>query len=362
MGEVKPYLAVVLMQFIYSVMTLLTKAVFNQGMNSSVFIFYRQMLGTVILVPLAFIFERKSAVPLSFMTFLKIFMFSFIGLTLTLNVYSIALVYTSATLGAAFVNCLPASTFFLAVILRMEKVNIKTESGIAKIASVLLCIGGVVILALYKGPHLVSGHHHTQHLSSRGQKWILGSLLFFLAVITWSFWLVIQVLPTHLALLCYTNKAQFLKSYPSKLYFTSLQCMSSAIQSFLLLKEIFSNGSWVGMRLLAVVYTGILVNGVVYYLQAWVIEKRGPVFSIIWNPLSFVMSTSGSILLLGEPLCLGSVVGGIMLVLSLYSVLWGKGKEGVNHQKSLPVKAPKECGDTKITEASDAQPHPQQQI
>ncbi|KAL1337496.1 hypothetical protein HN51_032191 [Arachis hypogaea] len=352
MGEVKPYLAVVLMQFIYSVMTLLTKAVFNQGMNSSVFIFYRQMLGTVILVPLAFIFERKSAVPLSFMTFLKIFMFSFIGLTLTLNVYSIALVYTSATLGAAFVNCLPASTFFLAVILRMEKVNIKTESGIAKIASVLLCIGGVVILALYKGPHLVSGHHHTQHLSSRGQKWILGSLLFFLAVITWSFWLVIQ--------------AQFLKSYPSKLYFTSLQCMSSAIQSFLVaiaFERDFQQWKlgW-DMRLLAVVYTGILVNGVVYYLQAWVIEKRGPVFSIIWNPLSFVMSTSGSILLLGEPLCLGSVVGGIMLVLSLYSVLWGKGKEGVNHQKSLPVKAPKECGDTKITEASDAQPHPQQQI
>ncbi|XP_020969486.1 WAT1-related protein At5g64700 isoform X2 [Arachis ipaensis] len=313
MGEVKPYLAVVLMQFIYSVMTLLTKAVFNQGMNSSVFIFYRQMLGTVILVPLAFIFERKSAVPLSFMTFLKIFMFSFIG---------------------------------------MEKVNIKTESGIAKIASVLLCIGGVVILALYKGPHLVSGHHHTQHLSSRGQKWILGSLLFFLAVITWSFWLVIQ--------------AQFLKSYPSKLYFTSLQCMSSAIQSFLVaiaFERDFQQWKlgW-DMRLLAVVYTGILVNGVVYYLQAWVIEKRGPVFSIIWNPLSFIMSTTGSILLLGEPLCLGSVVGGIMLVLSLYSVLWAKSKEGVSHQKSLPVKAPKECGDTKITEASDAQPHPQQQI
>ncbi|MED6218562.1 hypothetical protein PIB30_027774 [Stylosanthes scabra] len=352
MGEVKPYFAVVLMQFIYAVMTLLTKAVFNQGMNSFVFIFYRQMLGTVILVPLAFIFERKSAVPLSFMTFLKIFVLSFIGLTLTLNIYSIALVYTSATLGAAFVNCLPASTFFLAVILRMEKVNIKTESGVAKIGSVLLCIGGVVILALYKGPHLgtlhhlVSGnhHYHTHHLSSRGQKWILGSLLFFLAVITWSFWLVIQ--------------AQFLKSYPSKLYFTSLQILSSAIQSFFVaiaFERDFQQWKlgW-DMRLLTVVYTGILVNGVVYNLQAWVIEKRGPVFSIIWNPLSFVMATTGSILLLGEPLHLGSVVGGIMLVLSLYSVLWGKSKDGVSHQKSLmlPVKAPNQCGvgDAKISE------------
>lgn len=87
---------------------------------------------------------------------------------------------------------------------RMEKVNIRTKSGIAKMGSVLLCMVGVGTLAFYKGPqlrnvhYLLSEHHnsvnqqHEDHLSS-DKRWILGSLLLFLAVITWSLWLVIQV-------------------------------------------------------------------------------------------------------------------------------------------------------------------------
>lgn len=314
-------------------MILLSKAVFNGGMNTCVFIFYRQLTGTVILVPLALILERKRAmpVPLSFPTFCKIFVFSFFGLTLTLNMQAIAIVYTSATLAAAIVNSLPASTFFFAVLLRMEKVNIRTKSGITKIVSVLLCLAGVVTLAFYKGPqlrtahHILSGYHnhdvsphHEDHFSS-GKRWILGSSLLFLGVIIWSFWLIIQ--------------AQILRSYPAKLMFTSLQCLSSSIQSFGIAiafeRDIQRWKLGWNMRLLAVVYCGALVTGVVYYLQAWVIEKRGPVYPAMWNPLSFIIATAGSILLLGEPLRLGSVLGGILLVLSLYSVLWAKSKEGM---------------------------------
>ncbi|MCI04663.1 Auxin-induced protein 5NG4, partial [Trifolium medium] len=92
--------------------------------------------------------------------------------------------------------------------------------------SVLLCMAGVAILAFYKGPrlevqHLLSRYHHNnqQHEDhfSYNKKWILGSLLLFLATIMWSLWLVLQ--------------AQLLKSYPSKLTFMSIQSLSSAIQS-----------------------------------------------------------------------------------------------------------------------------------
>ncbi|XP_029126632.1 WAT1-related protein At5g64700 isoform X2 [Cajanus cajan] len=297
MSELKPYLAMFIIQLMYSGLTLLSKAAFNGGMNTYVFIFYRQLTGTLILVPLALILERKRAVPvpLSFWTFCKIFVFSFFGVSLSLNIQAIALAYTSATLAAAIVNSLPASTFFFAVLLRMEKVNIRTKSGIKKIASVLLCLLGVATLAFYKGPQLRTTHHvlsryhnhqnphHQDHFSS-GKRWILGSLLLFLSVIIWSFWLTIQ---------------------------------------------------------------GALVTGVAYYLQTWVIEKRGPVFSAMWSPLSFIIATTGSVLILGEPLRLGSVLGGILLVLSLYSVLWPKSKEGMTHQTSLPLQSVKECEEVK---------------
>ena len=41
-----------------------------------------------------------------------------IRITLPLNAYSLALTYTSATLGGAAMNCLPVSTFFLAILFR----------------------------------------------------------------------------------------------------------------------------------------------------------------------------------------------------------------------------------------------------
>ncbi|CAL5204298.1 unnamed protein product [Lathyrus oleraceus] len=346
MGEqLGPYLAMFFVQLIYSGMTLLSKSVFNGGMTTSVFVFYRQFIGAIIMVALSLIFERKQSVPVtySFLAIFKIFMLSLLGLTLALNVHGIALAYTSAMLAAAIVNCLPASTFFFAVLLRVEKVNLRTKSGIVKIGSVLLCMGGASILAFYKGPQLHIVHHHRddrQHKDhfSYNNKWILGSLLLFLSTTMWSLWLVLQ--------------SQLLKSYPSKLTFMSIQSVSSAIQSFgiaIAFERDFEQWKlgW-NMRLLAVVYCGILVTAVSYYLQALVIEKKGPVFPATWNPLSFIIATVGSVVLLDEPLFLGSVLGGILLVLSLYSVLWAKSKEGISHNhNSLPIQPYKECAEIK---------------
>ena len=58
MREVKPYLAVIVIQTIYAGVVLLSKAIFDGGMNSYIFTFYRQAMGTLVLVPLAMIFDR----------------------------------------------------------------------------------------------------------------------------------------------------------------------------------------------------------------------------------------------------------------------------------------------------------------
>ncbi|KAL4644070.1 hypothetical protein ACB092_02G136700 [Castanea dentata] len=333
MGSKKSYLAVISIQAIYAGMILLSKAVFNGGMNSYIFMFYRQLVGTVFLFPLVMIFERKNATPLSFMTFCKIFVLAFVGITLALNVYCVALIYTSATLGAATVNCLPVTTLFFAVLLRMEKVTMRTNPGIAKVAGLIVCMAGVIILAFYNGPqmkplihHPLFGHHNNQdhqlHVSS-GKNWTLGCFLLFISIICWGLWLVLQ--------------AQVLKSYSSKLTFTNLQCLSSAIQSFVVAIALERDPrqwklGW-DLRLLTVVYCGTMVTGVSYYLQAWVIEKKGPVFQAMSTPLNLIITIIGSVFLLGEVISLGSILGGILLVVSLYGVLWGKSKE---HSVDIP--------------------------
>ncbi|KAK3169194.1 hypothetical protein Dsin_000179 [Dipteronia sinensis] len=120
MDKKKPYLAVILIQAIYAGMFLLSKTAFNGGMNNFVFIFYRQAAATVFLALISLFFEWKNAPPLTFVTFCKIFMLSLCGITFSLDLYGVALIYTSATLAAATTNTLPVITFFLAVLLRGE--------------------------------------------------------------------------------------------------------------------------------------------------------------------------------------------------------------------------------------------------
>ena len=52
-------------------------------------------------------------------------------------------------------------------------------------------------------------------------------------------------------------------------------------------------------------WQGIIVTGVTYYLQAWVLEKKGPVFLAMSTPLALIMTMFSSAILLGEIITLG---------------------------------------------------------
>ncbi|XP_022871233.1 WAT1-related protein At5g64700-like [Olea europaea var. sylvestris] len=112
----KPFLVVLLIQFLYTGYLLLSKVAFDVGMNTYVFVFYRQAAATVFLAPTAMFFHWKTAPPLSFIIFIKIFMLSLCGITMSLDIFGVALKYTTPSLAAATSNTLPAITFFLAVL------------------------------------------------------------------------------------------------------------------------------------------------------------------------------------------------------------------------------------------------------
>ncbi|XP_010260944.1 PREDICTED: WAT1-related protein At5g64700-like [Nelumbo nucifera] len=351
MDERKPYLAVVLVQIIYAGMFLISKAAFNTGMNNFVFVFYRQAAATIFLLPFAIFFERKRAPPLSFPIFCKIFMLSLFGITSSLTIYGVALIYTSATLASATSNTLPVITFFLAVLLRMETVKLRTLSGKVKIVGVTLCLAGAMILAFYKGPHLkpLMNHHpfgnrnseENLGLAHTTKTWVKGCFLMLTSNTLWGLWLVFQ--------------GRVLMAYPSKLLLTALQCFFSTIQSFVIGIAFERNLnqwklSW-DVGLLAVAYCGVVVTGITFYLQAWCVEKKGPVFLAMSTPLSFIITIICSTFLLGELIALGSVLGATLLAGGLYSVLWGKSREEANDQRKPTISDEKEyCQDMKESE------------
>ncbi|KGN48679.2 WAT1-related protein At5g64700 isoform X2 [Cucumis sativus] len=260
---------------------------------------------------------------------LKIFMQAFLGFTFGFNAYGLGVKYTSATLGAAAFNCIPVTTFFFAFILRVEKVNTKKASGMAKVGGIMLCITGVAVITFYKGPYLkpLNNVHLFQtqqaHVSSK-KEWILGCSLLLLSSLAVGLWFVLQV--------------WVLRTCPSPLVVTFGQTFSSSIQSFVVAIAIERNPSqwklaW-NISLAAILYCGVFVVSIGNYLSSWVVKKKGPVFQAVTTPFNLIVTLIGSEFLFKYGICLGSGIGAILLVLSLYSVLWGKKKEACCHDAS----------------------------
>ncbi|XP_022949631.1 WAT1-related protein At5g64700-like [Cucurbita moschata] len=344
MASNNPYIVAFFIQITYAGMSLMSKAAFASGMNTYIFLFYRQAAGTLVLVPLTLLLKGKEKRPLSLKHLCQIFVISLIGITLALDAYGVAINYTSATLGAAAFNCVPVTTFFFALILRMEKVKLNKAAGIAKVVGIMICMAGAAILAFYKGPYLspILSHHQlfhhvqtqtqTHHPPTSQNTWMIGCFFLLVTSVSWGIWFVLQ--------------ARFLKEYPHPMEFMCAQTVMSTAQTFFVAIAMERDPlewklGW-NVRLYAVLYCGVLVIGVANNAQCWVIREKGPVFQAMTTPLNLMATIIGSLLLLSEGIYVGSIIGASLLVMSLYSVLWGKSKELVtapnDQQPSPPIK------------------------
>ncbi|KAF8021978.1 hypothetical protein BT93_G2188 [Corymbia citriodora subsp. variegata] len=71
----------------------------------------------------------------------------------------------------------------------------------------------------------------------------------------------------------------------------------------------------------------IVCSGVYHYIQGLVMQIKGPVFTTAFNPLLMVLVAFLGSFILHEILCLGRVMGALVIALGLYLVLWGKSKD-----------------------------------
>ncbi|KAI3689358.1 hypothetical protein L2E82_47313 [Cichorium intybus] len=324
----KPYIAMLLVQAIYAGMALLSKASISSGMNPFIFVVYRQAFATLSLAPVAYFFERKDAPHLSYTMIWKIFFSSLIGITICLNMYYHALNHTSATFAAACTNLIPAITFVIALLLRIERIYIKELHGWAKLIGSVVSVCGALVFAFVKGPTLnfmtwyTSGEGSevasagTNQFSSKAE-FIKGPLAILFANVLWSCWSIMQ--------------APIMKEFPAKLSLITLQCFFSLIQATVWAGAMERNiSSWKlgwDVNLLSVAYCGVIVTALTYWLQLWSIEKRGPVFTAMFTPLVLIITAIVSAFVWKEILFLGSVCGAVLLAGGLYCVLWGKSRE-----------------------------------
>ncbi|KAF3651919.1 putative multiprotein-bridging factor 1c-like [Capsicum annuum] len=317
----RPLLLMVMGQMILCGMNIMFKLATSDGMTSSILIFYRSLFASVFMVPLAFFIERGKRAKLTKMVLFQAFMCGLLGGSIGQNMYVQSLIYTSPTFVSAMFNLIPAMTFIVAIILRLEKLGWNSSAGKAKVFGTVVCISGAMLLSFYKGPEINMGRtninllHYMKHKGE--SKPLLGACLAVVGCTCYALLLIVQ--------------AKAAKRYPCPYSFTALLNVMAAVQCFVVAVALERDWNqwklgW-NVRLLASAYTGIFVSGVMFTIIAWVVRMKGPVYVSIFNPLMLVMVAITAYLFLGEKMFLGTIVGSVVIVCGLYCVLWGKDKE-----------------------------------
>eukprot|EP00253_Pinus_taeda_P012338 PITA_12338 len=338
------YASLLGMQISYAVNGVLIGKELSKGLNPLAFIVYSNAVGVLVLTPFAlFLEKRKRPATVSLPLFGQFFLLSLGSACAFPALILMGLKDTSPAFASAMPNLVPAIIFVMAWALGMEKVDIRCVRSRSKIVGTLVCVSGAMATSFLRGPalsqlwrsHSVSDTNALHPMENilvgfvreeNGDpgKQIKGCIYLVSAVTILSAALILQ--------------AETVKKYPAPLSQTSITAILGSIQTAVLI-TVLDRGmkptSWALDRsgIFTFVFAGISCNGLGLALQLWCMQKRGPVFVTIFNPVSTVFSAILSSWFLGDTLHLGSMLGVLLIFAGLYLVLWGKSQDSVTHIK-----------------------------
>ncbi|KAL0329797.1 UNVERIFIED_CONTAM: WAT1-related protein [Sesamum radiatum] len=322
--KLQVYLSLVVVQFGNVGFAIVAKTALNQGTSHYTFSVYRNAIAGLLFAPFAVVLERKIRPKMTFSVFVKIMLLGLLDPVFGQNMFYSGLNYTSATFASAMCNLLPAITFVMAWILRIEKVNLREARSHAKIVGTMVTVGGAMIMTLLSGPVIPlpwthkSHQSHSSSNSSNHENPIKGALMIAAGCFGYSLFYILQ--------------AVTLKTYPAGLSLTALICTFGALEGTVLtfIVERGNTAIWAlgwNAKLLAYVYGGIVASGVTYYLSGVIMKHKGPVFLTAFNPCTMVIVAILSSFIFHEQMTVGKVTGALVIVIGLYFVIWGKSKD-----------------------------------
>ncbi|KAK4787510.1 hypothetical protein SAY86_011343 [Trapa natans] len=338
--RVQLHVAMLALQFGYAGFHVVSRAALNMGICKIVFIVYRNVIAFLLLLPFAYFLEKKDRPAITMNFLLQFFLLALVGITANQGFYLLGLENTSPTFASAIQNSVPAITFLMAAILRIEQVRLNRKDGIAKVAGTILCVTGASVITLYKGPTIYSPAttplHHPIDLpilaglgDARGKNWTLGCIYLIGHCLSWSGWLVLQ--------------APVLKKYPARLSVTSYTCFFGLIQ-FLIIAAFIERTpqAWLihsGAEVFSVFYAGVVASGIAFAVQIWCIDRGGPVFVAVYQPVQTLVVALMASISLGEEFYLGGIIGAVLIISGLYFVLWGKSEEAKFAKQKVAIQS-----------------------
>ncbi|KAK7266168.1 hypothetical protein RIF29_18810 [Crotalaria pallida] len=299
----------------------LFKAATNKGMSSHVFVAYAYAIATLVLLPAPFFSKRSGELPkINFSILSKIALLGVIGSSSQILGY-VGISYSSPTLATSIGNLVPAFTFMLAVIFRMEKLAAKSRSSQAKVIGSIISISGAFVLTFYKGQPIIITRTNLQPFSilnnSVDPNWAIAGILLTADYLLASLWYILQV--------------EVLKEFPDELTMVFFYNVTATIVTTTVGLFIEPSASaWkirLDMSLLSIICSGVFGKSMSNVVYAWAIHLKGPVYVTSFKPLAVVIAIAMGVMFLDDTLHVGSIFGATIVSIGLYTVLWGKAKE-----------------------------------
>ncbi|KAG6547797.1 hypothetical protein Mapa_010611 [Marchantia paleacea] len=127
----------------------------------------------------------------------------------------------------------------------------------------------------------------------------------------------------------YTNlQIPALRRFPAPVSLAASSIFIGALALFITgLSSISQASDWILRSpgtLISVFYAGAIASGLNFSLQAWANQRGGPVLVAAYIPLQTVFSAFLGVVILDDPLHLGSVIGALFILIGLYLVIWGQ--------------------------------------
>ncbi|KAK4389682.1 WAT1-related protein [Sesamum angolense] len=212
-NKMKPYLAMISLQFGYAGMYIVTLLSFKHGFSHWIFVVYRHAIATLVFAPFAYFIEKKIRPHMTKSVFFKILVLAF---------------------------------------LELEKVNLKKVHSVAKVIGTVITVAGAMTMTLYKGPavNILWYTHRSSHQdaasSSAGQHWVAGTVMLLLSIVGWAAFFILQ------GIVC-SGLAYYMQSVVNKVRgpvfvtaFSPLTMIITAVLGAIILSEQVHLGSLIG--------------------------------------------------------------------------------------------------------------------
>ncbi|KAG8381615.1 hypothetical protein BUALT_Bualt06G0140000 [Buddleja alternifolia] len=322
-------LGMLVVQLIATGLQILSRVILSEGTFIFALLTYRHIVAAFSVAPFALYFERGVIKKLSFAAFFWLFMVALTGILMAMGLFYYGLRDTTATYATNFLNLIPVITFLFSTLLRIEKLRLHTRAGKIKTLGAILCLGGALVITLYKGKLFHLSHYvHQEHIiiDKTKQNWTRGTLFLVGSCLSYGMWFILQV--------------KLFKVFPYKYWATLLICIIASVQATIIglcidRKPKAWKLGW-NLQLITIFYSGILATAATFTLISWAIAQRGPTYPSMFNPLALILIAMTEALFLGEEISVGSLVGMALIIVGLYSFLWGKHKD--MKATPLPVK------------------------